>query len=70
EKDAIRNWQPPISGELIIETFGIKPSREVGIIKDAIREAILDGEIENTYDSAYSYMLEQGIKLGLQVTKK
>lgn len=67
EKDKIRNWQPPVSGELIMSTFNIPPSREVGIIKTAIREAILDGIIPNEYDSAYQMMLEEGEKLGLKV---
>lgn len=66
EKDKIRNWQPPITGELIMETFGIQPSKEVGIIKDAIREAILDGIIPNAYDPAYTYMLEEAAKIGLK----
>lgn len=66
EKDKIRNWQPPITGELIMETFKLGPCKEVGIIKTAIREAILDGLIENNYDSAYSMMLDQGSKLGLK----
>lgn len=65
EKDAIRNWQPPISGELIMETFNIAPCREVGEIKNAIRNAILDGDIGNNYDEAYQYMIEIGTGLGL-----
>jgi poly(A) polymerase len=66
EKDRIRNWQPPISGEVIMGTFGIPPGREVGIIKNNIREAILDGIIRNDYDEAFGLMLKEGEKLGLK----
>lgn len=65
EKDAIRNWQPPVSGEIIIETFDIRPCKTVGIIKNAIKEAILDGKIGNNYDEAFSFMLKLGKELGL-----
>ncbi len=66
ESDHIRNWQPPVTGEMIMETFGLKPSREVGIIKDAIRNGILDGIIANNYDAAFNFMLEKGTELGLK----
>ena len=65
EKDAVRNFQPPISGELIIETFKIKPSKVVGDIKNSIKEAILDGKIRNNYEEAFEFMLEEGKRLGL-----
>lgn len=66
EKDRVRNFQPPVSGELIMETFGIQPCKEVGIIKDEIKEAVLEGKIHNDYDEAYAMMLELGSKLGLK----
>ncbi|NNC95706.1 MAG: tRNA nucleotidyltransferase, partial [Chitinophagales bacterium] len=60
------NFQPPISGELIMETFGIKPSREIGTIKSAIKEAILEGSIKNDYDEAYNLMIQLGEEMGLK----
>lgn len=68
--DKLRSWQPPITGEIIIETFGLKPEKRVGIIKDAIREAILDGIIVNDYDVAFEFMLKKGAELGLVTISK
>jgi len=65
EADRIRNWQPPVSGEMIMQAFGIGPSKPVGLIKDAIKEAILEGEIPNNFDAAYNYMLQKGKEYGL-----
>jgi tRNA nucleotidyltransferase (CCA-adding enzyme) len=66
ERDHVRNFQPPISGELIMETFNLRPCREIGTIKDAIKEAILEGEIANDYDEAFKFMLEKAAAIGLK----
>jgi poly(A) polymerase len=65
ERDALRNFQPVITGEIIIEAFGIKPSKEVGIIKESVREAILEGIVPNEYEPAFALMIEEGKKMGL-----
>lgn len=70
EKDKLRNWRPPLDGIEIMETFGLKPCREVGIIKEAICDAILEGDIDNTHDAAFQYMLDEGAKLGLKPNNK
>ncbi|RYE36731.1 MAG: HD domain-containing protein [Sphingobacteriaceae bacterium] len=67
ERDQIRNWQPPISGEDIMETFGIKAGREVGLIKNSIREAILEGDISNSRTEAFALMIKKGEDIGLKV---
>lgn len=67
EEDRIRNWQPPISGEEIMKTFDLKPCKHVGIIKNKIKEAILDGKIHNDHDEALAFMIAEGKTLGLQV---
>lgn len=70
ERDKIRNWQPPISGNDIMEIFGLSAGKEVGLIKNAIREAILEGEITNTYNDALQFMLEKAKEFGLQPIKR
>jgi putative nucleotidyltransferase with HDIG domain len=67
ERDHVRNFQPPISGEEIMETFNLKPSKEIGIIKETIKEAILEGDIPNDYEAAYKLMLKEGERLGLSI---
>ena len=66
ERDHVRNFQPPISGELIMKTFDLKPCREIGQIKHAIKEAILDGDIANDYEEAYQFMIVKAAELGLK----
>lgn len=70
ERDQIRNWQPPVSGNDIMITFGLKAGKEVGIIKNQIREAILEGEIKNEREEALRFMLKKGTELGLREVNK
>ncbi|HKL72197.1 MAG TPA: hypothetical protein VJ855_06030, partial [Marinilabiliaceae bacterium] len=70
EKDKVRNFQPPISGDLIMETFNLTPCQEVGTIKAVIKDAILDGIIHNNFDEAYQLMLKTGKELGLTPSKE
>jgi tRNA nucleotidyltransferase/poly(A) polymerase len=66
ERDKIRNFQPPVSGEEIMKAFNLKPCREIGQIKEAIKEAILEGEIPNEKEASYHFMIEKGLALGLK----
>jgi hypothetical protein len=65
EKDRLRNWQHPVSGEMIMRAFNVKSGKHIGVLKGLIREAILNGEIENDQDKAYAFMLKKGKELGL-----
>ena len=67
ERDQVRNFQPPISGEEIMAIFNLQPSREIGVLKEAVKEAILEGEIPNEYQAAYDFVLKKGAKLGLKI---
>ncbi len=67
ERDRIRNWQPPIDGQQVMDIFGIGPGREIGQIKTALKDAILDGVITNDYNQAYKFVIEKGKQLGLQI---
>jgi putative nucleotidyltransferase with HDIG domain len=69
EKDHIRNWQPPIGGEEIMEIFGLAPSKPVGDLKNALKDAILDGVVANNYDDAYAFLLAEADKMGLKIKK-
>lgn len=69
ERDHVRNFQPPISGEEIMEIFNLRPGREIGVLKEAIKEAILEGEIHNDYESAYAFMMNKAQKMGLVAVK-
>ncbi|WP_395077965.1 CCA tRNA nucleotidyltransferase [Flavobacterium sp.] len=70
QRDSVRNFQPPITGEQIMEIFNLKPSKEIGILKEAVKEAILEGEILNEYNAAYDFILQRGKKLGLKKVAK
>jgi tRNA nucleotidyltransferase (CCA-adding enzyme) len=69
EKDSVRNFQPPITGEQIMEIFDLKPSKEIGTLKEAVKEAILEGEIPNEYQAAYDFVLKRAQKMGLKAIK-
>ena len=69
EKDRIRNFQPPVDGNEIMEMFGLQPCREIGVLKTKLKDAILDGVIPNEYEPALAFVIEEAKKLGLEVRK-
>ena len=69
ESDHLRSWQPPVSGEEIMEMFDLAPSKPVGILKNALKDAILDGIIPNTYEDAYAYLVEKAKEMDLKIKK-
>ena len=66
ERDKVRNFQPPVTGEMIMKTFDLRPCREIGTLKESIKDAILDGKIANDYDEAFAFMLQKGKEMGLE----
>ena len=70
EKDKLRSFQPVMTGEIIMSVFGLQPSKEVGILKNEVREAILDCKIENTMEASYQLLIEMGEKMGFVPLKK
>ncbi len=69
EKDHIRNWQPPVDGEMIMNMFGLSPGKPVGILKDALKDAMLDGVIANTKEAAIAFVIERAAEMGLELKK-
>ena len=66
KRDRVRNFQPPVTGEVIMNHFNLRPCKEIGMIKEAIKEAILEGEIPNEYNAAFAMMIKKGSEIGLE----
>ena len=66
KRDRVRNFQPPVTGEVIMNHFNLRPCKEIGMIKEAIKEAILEGEIPNEYNAAFALMIKKGSEIGLE----